>query len=47
VTSEAATLTVGGPTCCRADWNNDGVSNSTDASDFINSWFEDQITCPN
>jgi hypothetical protein len=30
------------PTPCPSDWNQDGVSNSTDVSDFINSWFEDQ-----
>ncbi len=35
---------VGGPGCCIADWNGDGVSNSTDVSDFINSWFSDQAT---
>ena len=25
-----------------ADWNHDGVVNSTDVSDFINDWFIDQ-----
>jgi hypothetical protein len=29
---------------CPVDWNNDGVVNSTDVSDFINSWFEDQAS---
>jgi hypothetical protein len=28
---------------CLADWNHDGVVNSTDVSDFINDWFEDQV----
>jgi len=27
---------------CPADWNDDGVSNSTDVSEFINDWFVDQ-----
>jgi len=36
VTSEA-TLTI-----CPADFNDDGTVNSTDVSDFINAWFEDQ-----
>ncbi len=31
------------PTPCPADWNGDGVSNSTDVSDFINDWFADQV----
>jgi len=31
-----------GPELCPADWNDDGVSNSTDVSDFINDWFTDQ-----
>ena len=46
VTSEPATLTVGGPgggDCCTADWNDDGTVNSTDCSDFINDWFTDQV----
>jgi hypothetical protein len=29
--------------CCVADWNHDGVTNSTDVSDFINDWFQDQL----
>jgi len=28
---------------CPADWNDDGVVNSTDVSEFINSWFTDQV----
>jgi hypothetical protein len=28
---------------CPTDWNHDGIVNSTDVSDFINSWFEDQV----
>ncbi len=28
---------------CVADWNSDGVVNSTDVSDFINDWFSDQV----
>jgi hypothetical protein len=28
----------------RADWNRDGVVNSTDVSDFINDWFADQVS---
>ncbi len=35
------------PMCCRADWNDDGIVNSTDVGEFINSWFEDQLVCPN
>ncbi len=31
-----------GTPACPADWNGDGVVNSTDVSDFINAWFEDQ-----
>jgi hypothetical protein len=31
-------------TVCRADFNNDGVVNSTDVSDFINAWFADLAT---
>jgi len=27
---------------CPTDWNHDGVVNSTDVSEFINSWFADQ-----
>jgi len=38
VTTSTAELTV-----CRADFNHDGVVNSTDVSDFINAWFEDQV----
>jgi hypothetical protein len=30
-------------TICIADFNCDGVVNSTDVSDFINQWFEDQV----
>ncbi len=26
-----------------ADWNNDGLVNSTDVGEFINDWFEDQV----
>jgi hypothetical protein len=29
-------------TPCVADWNRDGTVNSTDVSDMINTWFEDQ-----
>ena len=32
----------GGPEC-PADFNQDGIVNSTDVSDFINQWFQDQI----
>lgn len=28
---------------CPADWNGDGLSNSTDVSEFINDWFLDQV----
>jgi len=28
---------------CVADWNRDGVVNSTDVSDFINTYFDDQL----
>jgi len=28
---------------CLADFNDDGVVNSTDVGEFINSWFEDQV----
>jgi len=44
----AAAGTAGGPNgipdeCeCVADWNRDGTSNSTDVSDFINTFFADQ-----
>jgi hypothetical protein len=31
-----------GPVCI-ADFNNDGIVNSTDVSDFINQWFQDQL----
>lgn len=30
-------------TACPSDWNDDGVVNSTDVSDFINDWFVDQV----
>lgn len=36
-----ATLTIAGS--CFADYNGDGVVNSTDVSDLINAWFEDQV----
>ena len=29
---------------CVADWNRDGISNSTDVSDFINTFFADQTS---
>jgi hypothetical protein len=29
-------------TCCAVDWDNNGVVNSTDVSQFINDWFDDQ-----
>jgi hypothetical protein len=32
-----------GGSACPADWNEDGVVNSTDVSDFINDWFTDQV----
>jgi hypothetical protein len=35
------TLTIAGS--CFADYNGDGVVNSTDVSDLINAWFEDQV----
>jgi len=38
VTSDEATLTI-----CPADFNCDHVANSTDVSNFINAWFQDQI----
>jgi hypothetical protein len=38
VTSDEAALGV-----CVADFNCDGVVNSTDVSDFINQWFQDQV----
>ncbi len=28
---------------CLADWNHDGIVNSTDVGEFINDWFEDQV----
>jgi hypothetical protein len=28
--------------CCRVDWDSNGVVNSTDVSNFINDWFQDQ-----
>jgi hypothetical protein len=31
-----------GFTCCRVDWDGNGVVNSTDVSNFINDWFQDQ-----
>ncbi len=37
VISSEATLSI-----CPADFNGDGTVNSTDVSDFINAWFEDQ-----
>jgi hypothetical protein len=40
-TSSAAALTVGVPSC-EADWDANGVVNSTDVSEFINAWFTDQ-----
>ncbi len=46
----AAAGTAGGPNgipdeCeCVADWNRDGISNSTDVSDFINTFFADQTS---
>jgi hypothetical protein len=46
----AAPNTAGGPNgvpdeCeCVADWNRDGISNSTDVSDFINTFFADQTS---
>jgi len=30
-------------TCCTADWDGNGVVNSTDVSAFINDWFADQV----
>jgi hypothetical protein len=41
---DVLTFTVAGPAdpACRANWNHDGVTNSTDVSDFINDWFVDQ-----
>jgi hypothetical protein len=47
--SSAAPGTRGGPNgvpdeCeCVADWNRDGVVNSTDVSDFVNTFFADQV----
>jgi len=38
LTSPPAALTI-----CIADFNCDGVANSTDVSDFINQWFQDQL----
>jgi hypothetical protein len=29
---------------CIADWNRDGITNSTDVSDFVNTYFDDQAT---
>ncbi len=42
VISSSAKVSITGGTVCSADWNDDGVTNSTDVSDFINDWFEDQ-----
>ena len=28
---------------CVADWNRDGIANSTDVSDFVNTYFADQV----
>jgi len=33
----------GGGEECPADFNGDGTTNSTDVSDFINAWFQDQL----
>jgi hypothetical protein len=41
-TVESAPARLATGTTCRADFNADGVVNSTDVSDFINAWFEDQ-----
>ncbi len=41
VTSDAATLTVGGPNCCPADFNGDGVLNADDLGDFITGYFNE------
>jgi uncharacterized protein (TIGR03118 family) len=40
-TSHAVTLTGGAG--CAADFNGDTVVNSTDVSDFVNAWFDDQV----
>jgi len=36
------TVTTCGP-ACPGDWTRDGTVNSTDVSEFINTWFEDQV----
>ncbi len=38
-TSSAAILTVGGPACCPADFNHDGILNADDLADFITGYF--------
>jgi len=42
VESAPAAVVIGDPTC-PADFNNDGTVNSTDVSDFVNQWFQDQV----
>jgi hypothetical protein len=41
-TGVAPTLDIVVSVAASVDWNNDGVVNSTDVSDFINDWFTDQ-----
>jgi len=38
----SVTGTTGGPVCV-ADWDGNGIVNSTDVSNFINDWFQDQV----
>ncbi|MBS0195833.1 MAG: hypothetical protein JSR77_03660 [Planctomycetes bacterium] len=38
VTSDAATLTVGGPECCLGDYNQDGGIDGSDVSAFFEDW---------
>jgi len=42
-TSEFSACVVAIGPACLADFNADGIVNSTDVSDFINAWFEDQV----
>jgi hypothetical protein len=42
VDNVSITGTPAGP-ACPADWDGNGVVNSTDVSEFINAWFQDQV----
>jgi hypothetical protein len=41
--STGVNLFIVAPSGCAADFNRDGTVNSTDVSDFINQWFQDQL----